>query len=414
MRIPSIHIPPALQHRRFRLLWIGLLISVAGSRMQFAAILWNIRVLSDQPIALGAIGLARVVPVIIFSLVGGAIADAFDRRRILFVTQAVLIGTASTLAWLSWSDQIQLWHIYALTVIEAIASSFDLPARQSLTPNLVPARDLPNAFSIQSIAFTVGSIAGPALSGLFIGYLGLASVYLTNAISYLAIVFALILMGPVAQQHAARKSASPLNLQDIREGIQFILSRPIILSSMLLDFFATFFSAANALMPIFAKDILNVGEIGYGWLLAAESVGSALTAAVISQIDEIKHQGRVLLGAVVSFVVWTIVFGVSRWYWVTFLGLALMGASDTVSMIIRNTIRQLRTPDYIRGRMTSVNQIFFMGGPQLGELEAGLVAQFFGAPIAVITGGIGCILATSWVARKWPQLRTYEGERAEG
>jgi MFS family permease len=394
-------------------LWIGLLISVAGSRMQFAAILWNIRVLSDQPIALGAIGLARVVPVIIFSLVGGAIADAFDRRRILFVTQAVLIGTASTLAWLSWSDQIQLWHIYALTVIEAIASSFDLPARQALTPNLVPARDLPNAFSIQSMAFTVGSIAGPALSGLFIGYLGLAAVYLTNAISYIAIVVALILMGPVAQQHAVRKGASPLNLQDIREGIQFIFSRPIIFSSMLLDFFATFFSAANALMPIFAKDILNVGEIGYGWLLAAESVGSALTATVISQIDEIKHQGRILLGAVISFGVWTVVFGISRWYWLTFIGLALMGASDTVSTIIRNTIRQLRTPDYIRGRMTSVNQIFFMGGPQLGELEAGLVAQFFGAPIAVITGGIGCILATSWVARKWPQLRTYEGERAE-
>jgi MFS family permease len=221
-------------------------------------------------------------------------------------------------------------------------------------------------------------------------------------------------MGTVAQEHAERRNASPLNLADIREGIHFILKRPIIFSSMLLDFFATFFSSANALMPIFAKDILNVGEIGYGWLLAAESVGSALTAAIISQIDEIKHQGRILLGAVISFGIWTIVFGISDWYWLTFLALALMGASDTVSMIIRNTIRQLRTPDYIRGRMTSVNQIFFMGGPQLGELEAGLVAQFFGAPIAVITGGIGCILATGWVARKWPQLKTYIGETAEG
>jgi len=377
--------------------------------MQFAAILWHIRVLSDQPIALGAIGLARVIPVIIFSLIGGAIADVFDRRRILFVTQTMLIGTATTLAWLTWSGNIQLWHIYAITVVQAIATSFDLPARQSLTPNLVPASDLPNAFSMQSMAFTVGAIAGPALSGLFIGYSGLSSVYLANAISYLAIVVALILMGPVVQQHSVRKGASPLNLQDIREGIQFILGRPIIFSSMLLDFFATFFSSANALMPIFAKDILKVGEIGYGWLLAAESVGSALTAVIISQIDEIKHQGRILLGAVISFGIWTIVFGFSRWYWLTFLALGLMGASDTVSMIIRNTVRQLRTPDYIRGRMTSVNQIFFMGGPQLGELEAGLVAQFFGAPIAVITGGIGCILATGWIARRWPQLKEYDG-----
>jgi MFS family permease len=405
----SLHVPPALTHRRFRLLWIGLLISVAGSRMQFAAILWHINKLSSLPIALGLIGLARVIPVIIFSLVGGAIADVFDRRKIMFITQGVLISTASALAWLTWSGNIQLWHIYALTVIEAMASAFDLPARQSLTPNLLPARDLPNAFSMQSIAFTVGSIAGPALGGLFIGYLGQTSVYLTNAISYLGIVLALVLIGPVAQEHAVRKSAAPVSWEAIKEGIQFILSRPIILSSMLLDFFATFFSAANALMPIFAKDILGVGEIGYGWLLSAESVGSALTAGILSQIDEIRHQGKILMGAVISFGLWTIVFGLSQWYWLTFSALALMGASDTVSMVIRNTIRQLRTPDYIRGRMTSVNQIFFMGGPQLGEMEAGLVAQFFGAPIAVVTGGIGTILAVFGIARKWPQLIKYEG-----
>jgi MFS family permease len=406
----SLHIPPALKHRRFRLLWLGLLFSVMGSRMQFAALLWHIRELSDQPIALGAIGLARVIPIIIFSLIGGAIADVFDRRKIMFVTQVVLIGTAATLAWLTWTDQIQLWHIYALTIFEAIAAAFDLPARQALTPNLVPAYDLPNAFSMQSIAFTVGSIAGPAFGGLFIGYLGQTSVYLTNAISYLGIVFALILMGPVAQQHAERQGRAPVSWSAIKEGIQFILSRPIILSSMLLDFFATFFSAANALMPIFAKDVLGVGEIGYGWLLSAQSVGSALTAGILSQIDEIRSQGKILLGAVISFGIWTIVFGISRSYWLTFISLALIGASDTVSMVIRNTIRQLRTPDYIRGRMTSVNQIFFMGGPQLGEMEAGLVAQFFGAPFAVVTGGIGTILAVLGIAKKWPQLRWYQGD----
>ncbi len=409
----SLHIPPALTHRRFRLLWLGVLFSVAGSRMQFAAILWHIRELSDQPIALGAIGLARVIPIIVFSLIGGVIADVFDRRKVLFVTQAVLISTATTLAWLTWSGHIQLWHIYILTVCEAIATAFDLPARQALTPNLVPIRDLPNAFSMQSIAYTVGAIVGPAMGGLFIGYLGQTSVYLTNAISYLGIVLALVMIGPVTQQHAERKSAAPVSWAAIKEGIQFIFSRPIILSSMLLDFFATFFSAANALMPIFARDILGVGEIGYGWLLSAESVGSALTAGILSQLDEIKHQGKILLGAVISFGIWTIVFGISHWYWLTFTALALMGASDTVSMVIRNTIRQLRTPDYIRGRMTSVNQIFFMGGPQLGELEAGLVAQFFGAPFAVVTGGIGTIVAVFGIAKKWPQLLMYQGDEEE-
>ena len=378
--------------------------------MQFAALLWHINILSDQPIALGALGLARVIPVIVFSLIGGAIADVFDRRKILFITQSTLIGTAAALALLTWTDQIQLWHIYTLTVIEAIASSFNNPAQQSLTPNLVPARDLPNAFSIQSMAYTTGSIIGPAISGLMIGYIGLTSVYLTNAISFIAIIFALIAMGPVPQQHAEKARSSPVSWEAISEGVQFIISRPIILSSMLLDFFATFFSSANALMPIFAADILGVGEIGYGWLLAAESIGSAVTAAIISQIDQIRRQGPILLGAVVSYGLWTVLFGVSHWYWLTFFALMMIGASDTVSMVIRNTIRQLRTPDYIRGRMTSVNQIFFMGGPQLGELEAGLVAQFFSAPIAVISGGIGCILAVGWIARRWPQLRKYEGE----
>jgi len=409
----SIHIPPALTHRRFRLLWAGLFISVAGSRMQFWAILWHIRELTDQPIALGAIGLVRVLPIIFFSLVGGAVADVFDRRKVIFATQTIFILNASLLGLLTITGHIAIWNIYLLTAIEAVASSFDLPARQSLTPNLVPAKDLANAFSLMAISVTVGSIIGPALSGIVIAFGGLTAVYWINAATYLALVWALIQIGPVAQQHAQRSGRSPVSWESIQEGMQFILERPIILSSMLLDFFATFFSSANALLPIFARDILGVGETGYGWLAAAQSVGAGLTALIMSQVNAIRHQGKILLGSVISFGLWTLVFGYSRLFWLTSFSLAMMGASDTISTIIRNTIRQLRTPDKIRGRMTSINQIFFMGGPQLGELEAGLVAQFFGAPIAVITGGIGCILATSWVARKWPQLWGYDREEEE-
>jgi len=378
--------------------------------MQFWAILWHIRELTDQPIALGGIGLVRVLPIIVFSLVGGAIADVFDRRKVMFATQTIFILNATLLGWLTISGKIAIWNIYLLTAIEAVASSFDLPARQSLTPNLVPSRDLPNAFSLQSMAFTVGSIIGPALSGIVIANGGLSVVYFINAATYLALVWAVIRIGPVTQLHAQRRGRSPVSWESIKEGLAFILSRPIILSSMLLDFFATFFSSANALLPIFARDILAVGEAGYGWLAAAQSVGAGLTALVMSQVATLHRQGKILLVAVISFGIWTVVFGYSRTFWLTFVSLGMIGASDTISTIIRNTIRQLRTPDYIRGRMTSINQIFFMGGPQLGELEAGLVAQFFGAPIAVITGGIGCIAATVWAARKWPQLWGYEGE----
>jgi len=399
-----------MRHRRFRLLWGGLLVSAAGGQMQFWALLWHIRVLSDQPIALGAIGAARIVPIVIFSLFGGLTADTFDRRRVLYITQSVRMGVALMLGWLTFTSQIALWHIYMLTVMDATAHSFGLPARQSLTPNLVPAHDLANAFSMQSMAFTAGSIFGPALSGLVIGYLGQTWVYSINAISYIALFLALILMGPVEQQITLQRGGSKGNLSAIREGIEFIINHPIILSSMILDFFATFFSSANALLPIFARDILGVSEIGYGWLSAAQSTGAALTSVIISQISTIRRQGAILLMAVVSYGVWTLVFGISRSYALSFFSLAMMGASDMVSMVIRNTIRQLQTPDYIRGRMTSINQIFFMGGPQLGEVEAGLVAQFLGAPFAVITGGIGCVLAVGWIARRWPQLRTYQGD----
>jgi len=403
----GLHIPPSLKHRRFRLLWLGMLFSIAGSRMQFWALLWHIRTLTDQPIALGGIGLARILPVIVFSLIGGAVADVVDRRRVMFITQSVMALVAVALGWFTATGRITVWHIYALTAIQAVAMAFDLPSRQSLVPNLVPVRDLPNAFSLQSIAFQAGSIIGPALSGLIIGYLGQAEVYYLNALSYLGVLYALLRIGRVPQQVAEQ---SRVSLAAIKEGVQFIWNQPIILSSMLLDFFATFFSSANALLPIFARDILHVGALEYGWLSAAQSIGATAAAVIISQMDEIRRQGPVLLISVVIFGIATVGFGLSRHFWLTMGMLALIGASDSVSMIIRNTIRQLQTPDHLRGRMTSVNQIFFMGGPQLGEVEAGLVAQFFGAPVAVVSGGLACVLAVGWIARRWPQLRRYNGD----
>ena len=377
--------------------------------MQLWALLWHVRLLSEQPIALGGIGLARILPVIIFSLIGGAVADSTDRRRILFVTQGIMALVALALAWLTYTGEITLWQIYLLTAIQATAIAFDLPARQALVPNLVPAEDLPNAFSMQSISFQVGSIIGPAMSGLVIAYWGQYYTYLINAVTFVAVIGALLLIGSIPQQTRGTGRIQ-VNLDDIKEGVRFILKQPVILSSMLLDFFATFFSSANTLMPIFARAVLNVGAIEYGWLSAAQSIGAMGAAAIISQLREIRNQGRTLLFSVVAFGLATIFFGLARSFLGSMLALIMIGASDSVSAIIRNTIRQLQTPDYLRGRMTSINQIFFLGGPQLGEVEAGLVAQLLGAPVAVITGGVGCLLAVGWIARRWPQLRNYNGD----
>ncbi|MBE3118588.1 MAG: MFS transporter [Candidatus Atribacteria bacterium] len=405
----KLRIPPALHHRRYFYIWLGLLISIAGSQMQVAALHWHIRTLTSEPnpLALGGIGLARILPIVLFSFIGGPVADTFNRRGILFITQSVMALTALGLALLSFSGHITLWLIYLLTAVQATAQAFDSPARQAMIPNLVPAEDLPNAFSMSSIAMNAGSIVGPALSGIVIATLGLGYTYLFNAISFLAVILALALIGPVFQD---TRKAPGINLAAMADGIRFIVRKPIILSTMLMDFVATFFASANTMMPIVAKDILKVSEIGYGWLSSAQAIGSVAAGVVVSQIQKLRKQGPIFLIAVVIFGSATVLFGATSAFSIAMLALILMGAADAVSTIIRNTIRQLNTPDHIRGRMTAVNQIFFQGGPQLGEVESGIVASLFGVPAAIISGGIGCIVGTALIVLKWPQLRIYNGD----
>lgn len=383
---------------------------MVGSQMQQWVLFWHISTLSKDPIAVSIVGGVRFVAVLAFALIGGLVADRYNRRTILFLTQSVLTLVALALGLLTLLHVIQLWHIYVLTAIQAAASAFDLPARQSLVPNLVPREDLPSAFSLQSIAFSMGAIAGPALSGIVIGYSGIASAYLFNAASFLAVIFALVAMGAVPQQQSIAKKGMRAALADIRDGIHFIRHQPLILSSMILDFFATFFASANTLLPYFSQYVLHIGEEAYGWLAAAPSIGSVLVGLVVSQFNNVRRQGALLTGAVVVFGLATILFGLTRIYAIVFFALAITGAADSVSTIIRNTIRNLNTPDSLRGRMTGVNQIFFMGGPQLGEVEAGAVAQAFGVPFAIFSGGIGTILIVILIAAGWPVLLHYNGD----
>jgi MFS family permease len=384
--------------------------------MQSAAVLWHVHEINGQPIALGGVGLANILPILLLSLVAGVAADSVNRRRLMFLTQTSLALLAALLGWLTITGSASLWTIYAISALSSGVATFDMPARQALVPNLVAREDLTNAFSLNSIAYQVGSVAGPALGGLVIARAGIAYAYWVNAISYAAVLVALLLMGRVVQQgeldpaamEQARRQPFSAFLKAASEGVHFVVGHAIIFPNMLLDFLATFFSSATALLPIFARDILAVGAVGYGWLVAAPSIGAGAVAAILAFSGPIRHQGKVLLAAVAGFGLATVVFGLSRAFWLTFVSLVLVGAADGVSTIVRNTIRQLLTPDRLRGRMTSVNQMFFMGGPQLGELEAGLVAQAFGAPVSVVSGGIGCLLTLGWVSARYPQLRHYD------
>src|SRR5262245_27265305 len=393
----------ALQHRNFRLIWIGLLVSFTGSMMQNAALLWHVSLLvtpEKKALALGLVGLVKVVPIVFFSMVSGVVADAWDRRTVMLATQTAATIVALGLALIAFSSVTAVWPIYVLAAIASAVGAFDLPARNALVPSLVPREHLPNAISLNTIMFQTAAVAGPSLGGLLIGKTHVGWAYVANAVSFVFVIVALLLMRDIpARQPPTEGARDDVSLHAALEGLRFVFRSPLIRSTMLLDFFATFFSSATALLPIFAQDILRVGAEGYGWLYAAPAVGAVgMSAIMVGMTDRIERRGTTLLWAVAGYGLATVVFGISRSFWLTFGCLAMTGATDTVSMIIRNVVRQLETPDRLRGRMTGVNMVFFLGGPQLGELEAGAVANWFGAPISVISGGVGCVIAVAAVA----------------
>jgi MFS family permease len=398
----------ALRHRDFRLMWIGLLISVTGSQMQVVAINWHVYLLTKSPLALGGVGLVRVVPIILCSLAGGVVADAIDRKRLIMITQSVMLASAAILAAITAAGLKTVWPIYLLTAISSAAIAFDSPARQALMPSLVPVADFPNAVSLGLVVFNAATIIGPAITGLLLTVRGPALIYAINAVSFVAVIVAVSLIRARGRPVTDGKEASRLSTKALGEGLRFVWRTPIIVQTMTLDFAATFFASATALLPIFAVDILHVGARGLGFLASASATGSVITGFVMARLGTPRKQGATMLIAIATYGAATIAFGLSRWFWFSLAMLALVGASDTVSTVLRQTIRQLVTPDYLRGRMTSVNMMFFMGGPQLGEFEAGVVAKLVGASLSVVIGGLGCLAAVGLTVLMARNLMHYE------
>jgi MFS family permease len=330
----------------------------------------------------------------------------------MLATQTAATIVALALAATAFSGMTAVWPVYALAAVASAVGAFDLPARNALVPSLVPRAHLPNAISLNTIMFQTAAVAGPSLGGLLIASTHVGWAYVANAISFAFVIAALLMMRDIPpREPPAEGVRDDVSFHAALEGLRFVFRSPLIRSTMLLDFFATFFSSATALLPIFAQDILRVGAQGYGWLYAAPAVGAVgMSAIMVGMTDRIERRGMTLLWAVAGYGLATVVFGFSRSFWLTFGCLAMTGATDTVSMIIRNVVRQLETPDRLRGRMTGVNMVFFLGGPQLGELEAGAVANWFGAPVSVISGGAGCLIAVAAVAASTPALRHYRKE----
>lgn len=396
----------ALRHYDFRLILGGRFVSTIGRQMQIVAISFQVYEIHHSALELGLLGLFRVLPVILFSLAGGVLADQVDRRNLMLMTQPVMLCSSAALAALTFAGLAHLAAIYGITVISAAAGSLNQPAQQAIIPGLVPREHLPNALSWNITLSQVAMIAGPALGGVALASIGIGGTYFCDAAGFLAVIISLLLMrsrlGPAATH-------GPRGWRAAVEGLQFIRHNPIVLAVMSLDFGATFWGSATVLLPIFAVQILHVGAEGLGILYSAPAAGSVVGAAAMTAFaNRVRFPGWPLLIAVVGYGVATAGFGLSRVLWISLLCLAGTGLFDTISMTLRHQILQLLTPDEVRGRVTAANQMFVQGGPQLGQLEAGAVADAISTPFSVVSGGVACILTVILIAWLVPAIRRYK------
>jgi MFS family permease len=413
----------ALYSRDYRLLWSVETVSNLGTQMQVTTVDWHIFQLlrgqhfslnffgstiplGAEALGLGTLGLVRVLPIILFGLAGGTLADRFDRRRVMLITQSLMALCAVLLALFTLGGFDTVPLIYLLTAMNSAAAAFGNPARQAIIPSLVPREHLSNAITLNLLTWQLSTIMGPPLAGLILSQFAPGFVYGFNAISFSGVILAILM---IRTRTSSGVPHSESVWQSLKDGLRYTYTTKIIWSTMLLDFFATFFASARTMLPIVATTILHTGVQGYSLLAAAQPVGAVIASFFFSlRHRALKNQGILLLVSVAIYGAATALFGAATLYGVAFALFAITGAADTVSTVIRSSLRQLLTPDVLRGRMTGVNMIFFMGGPQLGELEAGLVAAVWGVPFAIISGGIATVLLTAWVARQYPALRHFD------
>jgi len=392
-----------LRYRDFRLMWAGFFVSQVGTQMQVVAVAWQVYQLTGDPLALGAIGLARVLPVVVLGVFGGMFADVVDRRRMLLGTQSAMMLCSLGLYYLTHAGLVSMPFLYAFCVLAGIATALSNPARQAMIPTLVPESALARALGLSVSSWQLATVLGPTVGGIVLGAYGADVVYLIDAASFVAMIVALLLIRP-------RGSAAPtttVGLDALAEGFRFLWQTPILLGLMLADFLGTFFAGAMLLMPIFAHELLDVGPQGLGLLFAAPAAGSALVALSIAVLGPPPLSGATVLACIGLYGISTAAFGASGSFELALLFLALGGAADGASTVVRQTLRQLLTPDHLRGRMTGVTLLFFIGGPQLGEPEAGALARLVGVRASVIVGGILCTLSAATLAVVLPGLRRY-------
>jgi MFS family permease len=395
----------ALRFRDFRLLLSGGFAASLGNQMLGLAIGWDLYLRTNSALALGFVGLVQVLPVLTLFLVTGHVADHYNRKTIVVGSQLVLVVASLGLTALSYV-QGSVLGIYGLLLVIGIGTAFNGPAASALPAEVVPEEAFENAATWRSTAMQLASVAGPALGGVIIAvFHGTTLVYVLNACAAATYMVLLLFVQVGLPGHRAARRREPPSLRALGEGIGFLRRTPVLLAAITLDLFAVLFGGATTLLPIFARDILQVGPTGFGWLRASPSVGAVCMALYLAHQPPLRRAGRTLLAAVTGFGLATIVFGVSGSFALSLAMLFLIGALDNVSVVVRSTLMLTRPPNEMRGRVAAINGLFISTSNQLGGFESGLTAQLFGPVLSVVGGGIGTILVVVAAAWAWPELR---------
>lgn len=399
---PSVAGPRAVfANRDFRLYQAARLLLTLGMQMQAVAVGLHVYSLTGRALDLGFVGLAQFLPVVLLSPLTGDTADRFDRRRILLVCYATLSGCALLLHLLTRAHVPSLALLYGVLVLLGVARAFLGPAGQSLVPSLVPHTQLATALAWSSSVLEVAVIAGPALGGMAYGAVGPQGVYLTCA-ALMAV--ATLLIGRM-RARLGRREQGGRSWERLVAGLRFVWHQKVVLGALSLDLFAVLLGGAVALLPVFAKEVLDVGPRGMGLLRSAPAVGAAVMALVLAHRPLRRNAGRTLLLCVALFGVATLTFGLSRHLLLSLVALAVLGAADMVSVVVRSTLVQLATPEEMRGRVSAVNMVFIGASNELGEFESGLTAHWLGAVQAVVVGGVGTLCVVALWAWRFPELR---------
>jgi MFS family permease len=426
----------AFQFRDYRRFALGSAVSVIGQQMLSVAVGWELYERTRSATALGLVGLAQALPIIVLALPAGHAADLLNRKRIVLATQlltafcslglavtsyyhgriystasirasnALLAATASTFGEtraVFTDPSVPLMFVFLFSI--GVARAFGEPARSALLPRIVPLSAFSNAVTWNSSAFQLAAMVGPALGGMLIGLLeprpySFAVVYLSDALC--AITMFALFVPVVGGAHSDLDRS--VSLTTLAAGMRFVWNTKIILATITLDMFAVLLGGATALLPIFARDILHSGAVGLGWLRAAPSLGALIMALLIAHLPPMQHAGKLLLWAVVGFGAATIGFGLSRSFGLSFAMLLLTGAFDNISVVVRHTLVQVLTPDKLRGRVSAINYVFIGSSNELGAFESGITAAAFGPVLSVVVGGIGTIVVVLAVAIIWPQV----------